>query len=256
MALDAAADPLALPRSARLVAWGNAALSGRVSLDEAVDRVVAGDLPHRVVGLPAEDGPVGLSLALGRMRAEGVRGLRLALPAAGDPDGLAGPPAFTALAVDAGEAVLTAGLPAYGLVPSGDARTVRWSAYDVTPMASAGTLAEADRELGEAVREATALLAALDVAHWDAPAMTALARLRSDAGDGLAPGYPARAHRVLASARRVAAIAALARRGPGGAVSAGQMALRAEALLPLERAARRGIVAACNAVLEPARGSA
>ena len=65
-----------LPASARLVAWGNALLAGAVSPDEATDRIVGGDPPHRVAGLPAEPAPVGLSLALGRLRSGGVSALR------------------------------------------------------------------------------------------------------------------------------------------------------------------------------------
>lgn len=68
------------PRSGRLAAWGNALLAGLVSPDEAVSSIVGEDSVHRVLGLPGEAGPVGLTLALGRMRALGVTGLRVALP--------------------------------------------------------------------------------------------------------------------------------------------------------------------------------
>lgn len=59
------------PRSGRLAAWGNALLAGLVSPDEAVLSIVGEDAVHRVEGLPGETGPVGLTLALGRMRALG-----------------------------------------------------------------------------------------------------------------------------------------------------------------------------------------
>jgi hypothetical protein len=265
----AGTDPRTLPRSARLVAWGNAALLGHASLDDAVDGVLGPDTMHRVHGLAGD--AVGLALALGRLRVEGVRGLRLVLPVPGDVAGLPGPPAFNGVAVQAGEAVLAIrpgdacdhpagpGPAPYGLVPAAEAlgssgTAVSWRAYAVAPPRAGAlpTLAEADRELAEAMRTATALLAALDVARADPEALDALARLREDAAaDGLAPGYPARAHRVLHTARRVARIAAIAARGPGGAVSAGQIGRRAAALDPLHRASRRAVVAACNAVLEP-----
>jgi hypothetical protein len=265
----AAADPLAVPRSARLVAWGNAVLAGAASLDEAADEVVGGDDLHRVrpaddvpVGLAGlDDGEVGLTLALGTLRAAGATGLRLVLPAPGDAAGLPGPPAFNAPAVLAGEAVLTAGGARHvGLVPEVQAlgssgTAVRWDAYAVHAprVGDLPALAEAERELSGAVRAATELLSRLDVARWDPGALQEVARVREGAGDGLAPGYPARAHRVMSQARLVLAIAALARRSPGGAVTAAETSARLAALAPLDRAGRRAVAAACNAVLEPAR---
>ena len=262
-------DPLALPRSARLVAWGNAVLAGAASLDEAVDEVVAADDLHRVgavdgsaVGLPRlDDGQVGLTLALGALRAAGARGLRLVLPRPGDAAGLPGPSGFNSVAVLAGEAVLSVGgTPLLGLVPEVQAlgssgTAVRWDAHAVRParVGDLPCLSEAERELTGAVRSATELLSRLDVARWDPDALQEVARVRDGAGDGLAPGYPARAHRVLAQARTVIAIAALARRSPGGALTAAETAARLDALAPLDRAARRAVAAACNAVLEPAR---
>ena len=115
------------------------------------------------------------------------------------------------------------------------------------------TLAEADRDLAVALREATDLLADLDLARWDpdsAEAVDLLRRGRLD-GDGLAPGYPNRAHEVLARARRLRAIVELAGRGDGAAVTAGESAARVAALIPLDRAARYAEMAAYNAVLEP-----
>ena len=47
-------------RSGRLVAWGNAWLAGHTSLDSAAEQVrTDGDEPHRVSGVPGEDGEVG-----------------------------------------------------------------------------------------------------------------------------------------------------------------------------------------------------
>ncbi len=71
---------------------------------------------HRVEGLPGEAGPVGLTLALGRLRALGATGFRVALPVPGHPLGLSGPPDFNARALEAEEAVVAYGVP-YGLVP-------------------------------------------------------------------------------------------------------------------------------------------
>ena len=45
-----------LPAAARLVAWGNACLTGAVSPDEAAERVTGPtDATHRVFGLPGRD---------------------------------------------------------------------------------------------------------------------------------------------------------------------------------------------------------
>ncbi|HEY9350636.1 MAG TPA: hypothetical protein VIP75_08080, partial [Acidothermales bacterium] len=59
---------VAVPRSARLVAWGNAWLRGSTSLDEAAARVCGSDEPHRVHGLPGQLDPLAMTVALGRLR--------------------------------------------------------------------------------------------------------------------------------------------------------------------------------------------
>src|SRR6201999_2423950 len=107
---------LSEPRSGRLASWGNALLAGCVSPDDAAVAVVGDDAVHRVGGLPGEADPVGLTLALGRLRTLGVTGYRVALPAPGHPLGLTGPPEFNARALESGEAVVAAGAP-FGLVP-------------------------------------------------------------------------------------------------------------------------------------------
>ena len=60
-------------------------------------------------GCPGEAAPVGLTLALGRLRALGATGLRVALPVPGHPLGLSGPPEFNARALEAEEAVVATG---------------------------------------------------------------------------------------------------------------------------------------------------
>ncbi|MFD3549534.1 hypothetical protein ACFWUW_28740 [Streptomyces sp. NPDC058655] len=251
------------PRSGRLAAWGNALLAGLVSPDEAVSSIVGEDAVHRVAGLPGEAGPVGLTLALGRMRAMGVTGLRVALPAPGHPLGLSGPPEFNARALDAEEAVVAVGA-AVGLVPEvseagpdGDVHvSVTWHCLPVreAPPADVPSLGEAERELAQALQEATVALTRLDVAGSGPVADAALSayRARAEAGrEVLAPGYPARAVRVLALAQRVDLLVSLAHEhGPGGAVAASEMAARAEVLRPVERVARRALVAAYNAPVE------
>jgi hypothetical protein len=256
------------PRAGRMTAWGNALLGGFVSPDGAVDAIVAGDDVHRIAGLPGEEGEVGLALGLGRLRARGVTGLRLALPVPGHPLGLSGPAGFNAAALEAGEAVLAVGAPGaeLGLVPevaaagpAGDRHVaVVWRCAPVLagPPADVPSLGEAERELAEALRDATRELARLDVAGAGPAARAGLAAYRAGTLAGrevLAPGYPPRAVRVLELAQRVAALVAIASGGEqGAAVSASQMAARSQALRPVERVARRAQVAAYNAYVEEA----
>ncbi|MCN9244601.1 hypothetical protein NGF19_28120 [Streptomyces sp. RY43-2] len=250
------------PRSGRLTAWGNALLAGLVPPDDAASSIVGDDAVHRVEGLPQEPAPVGLTLALGRLRRLGVTGLRLALPAPGHPLGLSGPAEFNARALEAEEAVVCHGA-AFGLVPevssagpAGDAHVeVVWRCLPVreAPPADVPSLGEAERELAEALREATEVLSRLDVAASGPVAEAAIDayRARAEAGqEVLAPGYPPRAVRVLELARRVGLLMSVAKDGHGGAVSASEMAARAHALRPVERTARRAQVAAYNSVVE------
>ncbi|MFD8726237.1 hypothetical protein ACFV2H_52150 [Streptomyces sp. NPDC059629] len=271
---------LSEPRSGRLTAWGNALLGGLVSPDDAVLAIVGEDAVHRVEGLPGESAPVGLTLALGRLRTLGATGLRVALPAPGHPLGLSGPPEFNARAMEAEEAVICHGA-AFGLVPevseagpAGDVHVeVVWHVLPVreAPPADVPSLGEAERELAEALRDATEVLAKLDVAGSGPVAEAAIdayrarvdgaARSASLKGGGratggrgrevLAPGYPPRAVRVLELAQRVGLLISLAyENGHGGAVSASEMAARSLALRPVERTARRAQVAAYNSVVE------
>lgn len=264
------------PRSGRLAAWGNALLGGFAAPDIAIAQIIGGDTAHRISGLPGESGPVGLAIALGRLRALGVAGLRVALPAPGHPLGLSGPPEFNARALAAGEAVTAVSAPgpaavALGFVPevhSGPAASsyrgteVVWHCLAVrdAPPADVPSLGEAERELAEALRDATQALARLDVAGSGPAAQAALDAYRARAERGrevLAPGYPPRAVRVLELAQRVAALLAIAQGDCAGAehgtaVSASQMAARAELLRPVERIARRAQVAAYNSYLEEA----
>ncbi|MEU3600791.1 hypothetical protein ABZ714_19025 [Streptomyces sp. NPDC006798] len=251
------------PRSGRLAMWGNALLAGRVSPDDAAGAITGDDAAHRVRGLPGETAPVGLTLALGRLRGLGVTGWRVALPVPGHPLGLSGPAEFNARALEATEAAVGFGAP-YGLVPevseagpAGDRHVeVVWECLPVREAhpADVPSLGEAERELAEGLREATLVLSRLDVAASGPAAEAAIDayRARAEAGRAaLAPGYPPRAVRVLELAGRVGALVALAlTSGHGGAVSASEMAARGEALRPVERVARRARVAAYNAYVE------
>jgi len=106
----------------------------------------------------------------------------------------------------------------------------------------------------DAMREVTEDLLRLDVASWRPELTEALAAIRGHGRDDthlLAPGYPARAVRVLALAQRLAAIAELAGADDGAAISGSQARIRSELLRELERSTRRAQVAAYHAILEP-----
>jgi hypothetical protein len=249
--------------SAALVAWGNAWLTGHVGLDEAADALERLGVPHLVTGVPGEGGDVPLRRGLGALRIAGMSALRLALPAPGDPLGLTGPPSFNTTAIEAGEAVLaTVGVQSLGLIPAEDRRGssyvgTRWTVHETRPgIADAPLLPEADHQLTMAMREATESLLSVDgVLDWRPEVAESLSALRESHAHeqvgGLAPGYPARAHRVAALAGRLAVVVDLARGTEGAGLSAAQVRRRGEALRALDRAVRRARVAACNSVLDP-----
>jgi hypothetical protein len=161
--------------------------------------------------------------------------------------------------------VLTVGGPALGLLPemvrhgTCDDEVVRvvWRALpvDLGVPADVPQLRDAERELAESLREATAMLLQLDVGGGGPAVQQSLEAYRKRRQpELLAPGYPPRAVRVLQSARQVRSLLALAATSDGAAVSAGEMAAREAAMRPLARAARRAAVAAYNAMVdEPAR---
>ncbi len=205
------------------------------------------------------------------------------LPRPGDPAGLPGPAEFNKVALEAGAAVLATGTAALGLVPDAadgsdageatdgvngrgraavtqgwqtrNAQTQGWQTYDISPARTTDvpSLAEADRALQAALRASVEELVRLDVARWRPEVAAAVAAIRDGAGGEavLPPGHPPRAHLLLATALRVAAIVELAGGNPGAAVSAREMARRTAALDPLERASRHAVMAASNAALEP-----
>ncbi|GAA2619744.1 hypothetical protein SMC26_38465 [Actinomadura fulvescens] len=253
-----------------LVAWGNAWLAGHVGLDEAVDAVedVSGPQILGAVPAPAEQPPhaalageVTLRRGLADLRVAGMTAFRLALPAPGDPLGLTGPPGFNRAALDADAAVIVS-LPgrALGLVPNEDRRGssyvgVRWNAQDAAVgLPDVPSLAEADRQLTLAMRDATeALLTVDDIAGIPPEIADALADLRDPGRNDhpLAPGYPQRAHRVAALAGRLAVVVELARRLDAHGLTADQTHRRGDALRLLDGAIRRALVAACNSAFDP-----
>jgi hypothetical protein len=238
---------LVLPVSGRLAWWGTAWLRGLAVTDLVVDAVLAGDATHVVAGLPGVEGSVALVRALGELRAARADGVGLALPVAGDPVGLGGPPDFNAAALVAGEAAVSAGI---GLVPTRVGAAVEWTAYGASarPLVDVG---EADRALRLALTDAAAGLAELDVARWRPEAADALMNLHRRPQLASAPGTPDRCVELAARALQAGAIAELALEDDGGAVSAVEADLRRAALTPLASAARRALVAACSPEVWP-----
>jgi hypothetical protein len=236
-----------LTPAGRLSAWGNAALEGAISLDDAAEAIAgSGGAAHRFFGLAGEQSAVNVAYALGRLRADGAEGLRLVLPRPGDIGGLPGPPTFNELALARGEAVLTVGGPPRGVI--GDARGA-WTVHDVmldarTPL----SLHDAEFGLNQQMREATAVLMQLDVARWEPVAAEVLQHRANNPPTAALPvSSPAHAHHVLECALRMLTIVDLARQSDGAAVTAAEADTRRQVLRDLDVAARRGLEAACSA---------
>lgn len=200
--------------------------------------------------------------------AEGLTGLLLAwslpgvavaavLPVPGDVAGV--PAQISAAAVDAGECVLVE-TPAgsYAAVPevevfgsaSEPGHLVTWRVAPVVSwrlgvVSAIGSLADAERELREALRTATEALDRLDVARWRDDAVAALASLRAEPdARSLPPGLEPRRARVLGLAARLRVIVDLATADDGGAVNLWQADQRSAALRHVDHAARRAMCAA------------
>jgi hypothetical protein len=236
-----------LTPAARLSAWGNAALEGTVSLDDAADVIAGpGGTAQRFFGLPGEDTAVNIAYALGRLRAAGATGLRLVLPCPGDIGGLPGPAAFNELALTRGEAVLTIGGPPCGVLSDGRGA---WTVHEVRPDDRTPlSLRDAEWTLNQQMREATAVLMQLDVARWEPTAAAVLAHRANNAGAPALPlTSPPHAHHVLECALRTLTIVDLARRSDGASVTSVEADARRQVLRELDTAARRGLEAACSA---------
>ena len=224
----------------RLSWWGTAWLRGHVVSDQMVDGVVGDDAVHLVAG---DDGAEPLVLALGRLRGLGATGFGLALPVAGDPLGLGGPPGFNAAALVAGEAVVATNTDV-GLVPERVGASVTWAEHSAQRR-QVPDVGEADRALRSALLETAEELARLDVARWRPEVADELMALRRHVDlvfpDGMAP----RAVRLAGLAARCRTIVELALEDDGASITAAEADSRKEALRPLDQAARRGLVAAC-----------
>jgi hypothetical protein len=235
----------ALPLSARFAVWLTAWLSGTASTDDTRDAIVGTDAAHHVGGLPAEPDPQPLILALGRLRTLGASGAGIALPVPGDPLGLAGPAPFNVEVLEAGEGVVLDGTD-LGLVPHRAGSGVLWTCHPAVSRRQLPDPAEADTGLRQELLRTTGALADLDVARWRPEAADELMALRRTADLALPVSMAPKAVRLASTAARCGAIVELALRDDGGSVSAAEARARREALVPLDRAARRALVAACS----------
>lgn len=238
-----------LPASARLAWWATAWLRGQVVTDLVVDAVIGPDATHAVAGLPGAATTETLVVGLGRLRALGATSVGAAFPIDGDPAGLGGPTTFNAEALSVGEAAVVpeAGV---GLVPARTGAAITWVATPAQrrPLADVG---EADRALRAAMPVAADALAALEVARWRPEVADELIDLRKAAPLQAPPGVPARCIDLAGRALQAIAIVDLALEDDGGAVSASEIEGRRQALVPLERAGRHALVAACSPEVWP-----
>jgi len=228
-----------LPVTARLAWWGTSWLRGHVGPDDLLDAVLGDDVTHTVLGRPT-----GLVGVLGELRAAGATAFAASFPVEGDPVGLGGPPAFTTAAVDLGEAVVVEGAGT-GLLPHRVGPTLEW---EVTPARRAAVpdVGEADRGLRATLLRSAESLAELDVARWRPEVADRLMDLRRGEPVEAPPGVPPRCVALATRGLAATGIADLALEDDGGALSAAEMQLRRDALLPLHRAGRHALTAACS----------
>jgi hypothetical protein len=233
-----------LPPSARLAWWATAWLRGHAVPDLLLDAVIGDDATHVVVGLPGVDGTATLVQGLAELRRLGATAVGAAFPVDGDPVGLGGPPAFNTEALDAGEAVVVSGT-GLGLVPRRTGAAVAWAVHPAAPR-QLPDVGEADRALRAGLVESATALADLEVARWRPEVADRLMDLRHRDPLVAPDGVPARCVELAARGKQAIDLVELALEDDGAAVSAAEAAQRRSALVPLDRAGRRALVAACS----------
>jgi hypothetical protein len=246
--LPSALVSTSLAVSARVAWWGTSWLRGQIVADQLLDALLADSVSHVVGGLE-EGTAVPMLGALARLRGLGATGFGAAFPAEGDPVGLGGPAAFNTDALDVGEAVVAIGA-GIGLTPRAVGPTYEWQAQPAAPR-QLPDVGEADRTLRSAVLGSARDLAALDVARWRPEVADQMMNLRHLAAVEAPPGVPPRCVDLAARGLQALDIVGLALADDGGAVTAAEIAGRRAALVPLERAGRRALVAACSPEVWP-----
>jgi hypothetical protein len=238
-----------LPPAARLAWWGTAWLGGHAVTDLVLDAVIGGDATHVVAGLPGVDGTATLVEGLAELRRQGATSLGAAFPAEGDPLGLGGPASFNREALDAGEAVVVEGA-GLGLVPRRTGAAVVWTAHPAGRR-QLPDVGEADRELRRGLLATAEALAELDVARWRPEVADRLMDLRHREPLTAPDGVPPRCVDLAARGLQATCIVELALEDDGGSITAYEVQQRRAALVPLDRAGRRALTAACSPEVWP-----
>lgn len=238
-----------LPPAARLAWWGTAWLRGHTVTDLLLDAVIGADATHAVAGLPGVDGTATLVQALAELRRLGATAFGAAFPAEGDPLGLGGPAPFNRDALEAGEAVVVDGT-GLGLVPQRTGAAVVWTAQPAGRR-QLPDVGEADRELRSGLLATAEALADLDVARWRPEVADRLMDLRHREPLVAPDDVPARCVDLAARGLQAAGIVELALEDEGASISASEVQQRHAALVPLDRAGRRALTAACSPEVWP-----
>jgi hypothetical protein len=241
-------------RCAQLAAWGSAWLAGAAAFDDVLDAVTG---TGRHVGGPGfGPGPNPVGAALAGWKQAGSSVLRLVLPVPGDVRGLAGPPSFRTAALTACQAVYGRD---FGLTvlpgrdtPSSAGRELIWHRADYSELPpDPVSMADAEHDLTESIRETASLFARRGVTSWLTDIAPALSDARR-AGERLhlPPSHPPRAVRLIAQAERLTAVFTVVDSDGTGQLTAAAVADRDQALAPLRLAVRRALLAGYNAAAE------
>ncbi len=231
-----------LPVSAILSSWLGSVLAGRADLDGLLASLQVTGPEQTVLGLAEE--PTTLVLAVGTLRRLGAAGCSLALPVPGDPAGLAGPTAFNERALEAGQAVVVTGA-GLGLVPEPAPHGIVWRTHRAQEPPPPD-LYQAGSDLRRQLVESTQRLVDLDVARWRPEIADLLGDLRHGSATPLPPSLEPRRVETVDRAMLCREVVGLAVEHEGGAVTAAEVEARRQALVPLDRAARHALVAACS----------
>jgi len=205
---------------------------------------------------PTELHPVGAALTDWKMA--GSTSLRVVLPVSGDVRGMGGPTPFRNTALTSGEAVFGVD---FGLTvlpgrqtPSSAGRELIWYRGEVSEVPpDPVSLAEAEYELAEAIRDTASLFARRGAASWLTDIAPALSDARR-AGERLhlPASHPPRAVRLIAQSERLSAVLAVVDKDQTGELTATAMRERSIGLAPLRVAVRRALLAGYNAAAEVA----
>jgi hypothetical protein len=229
-----------------------------VAFDDVLDAVTGSG---RHVGGPGfGPGPNPVGAVLTEWKRAGTSVLRLALPVPGDVRGLAGPSAFRADALTAGEAVYgrDCGLTVLSgrETPSSAGRELIWHRAEVSELPPDPiSIADAEHDLTESIRETASLFARRGVTSWLTDIAPALSDARR-AGERLhlPASHPPRAVRLIAQAERLSAVLTVVDSDGTAQLTAADVGERDQALAPLRLAVRRALLAGYNAAAEVSAG--